>query len=565
MNMRLLAIPFVISLAACEPEPRPDVNDIAAAEQLSGVSMTAEERELMLAGIREQRESFDALHEFDIPNEVSPALVFEPGFDIPEPVDEQLSEYLVPSDVTRPESDEDLAFMSVAELGVLLRKGELTSVELTEIYLDRIDALNPRLQAVITVTRDAALAHAREMDAELAAGKDRGPLHGIPYGLKDLFSVPGYPTTWGATPFKEQVIDQLATVPAKLHEAGAVLIAKTSVGALAWGDVWFDGTAKTPWNLEVGASGSSAGSGSGLAAGLFAFAIGTETWGSIVSPSIRNGVTGLRPTFGRVSRAGAMALSWSMDKAGPMCRVAEDCAMVLDAIRGTDPAGSDRKDPSAVDAPFVYLSESGLTGLRLGYLAEDFNLESGYTEQDNDRALLDALTAAGIQLKAKSLPDLPAGAMSFILSAEAAAAFDSLTRSGADDELVRQIENAWPNVFRTARFIPAVEYIQANRLRRQLVHEVSALFEDVDAILAPCFAGGQLLVTNLSGHPSMVLPHGLNEQGTPTGICIIGPAFSEATLVRVADALQADFVDFHERRPDDLAAAAGPASAPGAE
>ena len=263
-------------------------------------------------------------------------------------------------------------------------------------------------------------------------------------------------------------------------------------------------------------------------------------------------MTGLRPTYGRVSRAGAMALSWSMDKVGPMCRFAEDCAMVLDAIRGAD-----GKDPSAVDAPFVYLSESGLTGLRIGYLADDFDSEEGYDEQANDKALLDKLTRAGITMRPKAMPDLPADAMSFILSAEAAAAFDTLTRGGADDELVRQIENAWPNVFRAARFIPAVEYIQANRLRRQLVNDVSAMFADVDVILAPCFAGPQLLMTNLSGHPSMVLPHGLNEEGTPTGICLIGPAWSEATLLRVADALQQDFVSFQERRPAGLASAAG--------
>lgn len=536
-------------LAACEREPHPDTADIAAAEHVIGVEMTAEERELMLEDIREQRAAYDTLHEYDLPNSLAPALVFEPGFEIPEGSG-NVAVFEVPAEAVRPVNDDGLAYMTVGELGVLLRKGEITSVELTEYFLDRIGKFDPQLNAVITVTRETALEQAARMDAELAEGIDRGPLHGIPYGLKDLFAVEGYKTTWGATPFKEQVIEGTATVAEKLEEAGAVLIAKTSVGALAWGDVWFGGTTHTPWDLEKGSSGSSAGSAAGVAAGLYPFAIGTETWGSIISPSVRNGVTGLRPTFGRVSRAGAMALSWSMDKVGPICRIAEDCARVLDAIRGADPDSGSTvgKDPSVVDAPFNYLSSTGLTGIRLGYLADDFESGDSYAEQENDRKLLDRITRAGISLQHKSLPELPADALSFILSAEAAAAFDTLTRSGRDDEMVRQIRYAWPNVFRAARFIPAVEYIQANRMRRQLVERTDEMFEGVDVILAPCFSGNQLLVTNLTGHPSMVIPHGLNEEGTPTGMCMIGKPFDEGTLVRVADALQS-YTDFHERRP----------------
>lgn len=518
-----------LALAGCERNSEPGTQDIAAAEDLIGVTMTDAERELMLDDVREQRAAYDALHRFDLPNDLPPAIRFDPGFDAPPAVS---PEWSAADDVVR---RDDLAFLSVAELGVLLRGGELTSLALTEFYLDRIRRYDDELHAVITLTEDLALAQARRADRELAAGIDRGPLHGIPYGLKDLAALPGYPTTWGATPYKEQVIDETATVAQRMEDAGAVLLAKTAVGALAWGDVWFDAQTRTPWNPDVGASGSSAGSAAGVAAGYFPVAIGTETWGSIISPSVRNGVIGLRPTFGRVSRHGVMALSWSMDKVGAICRHVEDCGMVLDAIRGPD--GS---DPTVVEAGFAYSPAEQLADLRVGYLAEDFDADD-YPQRATDRAVIDALREAGIGMKAVELPDLPVHeTMAFILAAEAAAAFDALTRSDRDDLLVRQERNAWPNVFRAARFIPAVEYLQANRIRTRLVNGMQAMFaqNDVDVVLAPCFSGDQLLASNLSGHPSMVLPVGMDDEGMPQGLCLLARPFHEGDLLVAARGVQ---------------------------
>lgn len=520
---------FALVAAACDND-RPDVDDIAAAEDLTGVEMTGDERELMLEDVRWQRDAYDELHARDLPNELPPALMFVPGF---EAAPAATPEWSAVGVVERPD-DDDLPFLSVAELGVLLRNGSLTSEELTSICLERIHAHDGALRAVITLTEELALEQARRADEELAAGRDRGPLHGIPYGLKDLAAVPGYPTTWGATPYKEQIIDTTATVARRMEEAGAVLIAKTAVGALAWGDVWFDATTRSPWNIEEGASGSSAGSAAGVAAGFFPVAIGTETWGSIVSPSVQNGVIGLRPTFGRVSRHGFMALSWSMDKVGAICRHVEDCGMVLDAIRGPD-----GEDPTVVAAGFAHSPQTTLAELRVGYLEDDFDSE--YDEAGNDAAVIDALRDADVELHAIALPgDLPIEPLSIVLSAEAAAAFDTLTRSNQDDTLVRQVRDAWPNVFRAARFIPAVEYLQANRLRAELIDGIEAMFadNDIDAVLAPCFAGDQLLATNLSGHPSLALPSGFDDEDMPTGICLIGRPFHEGDLIVVARELQ---------------------------
>ncbi|HEX7046150.1 MAG TPA: amidase [Gammaproteobacteria bacterium] len=527
---RISLILSSLALAACSESPHPNADDIAAAEHLAGVAMTVEERELMLDDIRAQREAYDVLHELDLPNDLAPALKFDPGFETLPPANPEWSEA---DTVERPANGDDIAFLSVAELGALLRNGSLTSEELTTIYLDRIREHDDDINAVITLTDTLALKQARRADAELAQGIDRGPLHGIPYGLKDLAAVPGYPTTWGATPYKEQVIDEIATVAKRMEEAGAVLIAKTAVGALAWGDVWFDGRTNSPWNIEEGASGSSAGSAAGVAAGFFPIAIGTETWGSIVSPSVQNGVIGLRPTFGRVSRHGVMALSWSMDKVGAICRFAEDCGKVLDAIRGPD-----GEDASVIASGFAYTPETKLADLRIAWLAADFDSE--YANAENDAKVIEALQAQGVELQSVALPGLPVESMSFILSAEAAAAFDELTRSGRDDLLVRQVSNAWPNVFRAARFIPAVEYLQANRLRTRLIDGIEAMFADanVDVVLAPCFAGNQLLATNLSGHPSVALPNGFDAEGMPTGICLIGKPFHEGELIAVARGIQ---------------------------
>jgi Asp-tRNA(Asn)/Glu-tRNA(Gln) amidotransferase A subunit family amidase len=428
-----------------------------------------------------------------------------------------------PVNVSVPEDLEELAFYSVAELAELIRTRRITSTQLTTMYLERLKRLGPQLECVVTLTEDLALEQARRADEELEAGKYRGPLHGIPYGAKDLLAVQGYPTTWGAAPYKDQVFNENATVVKLLEEAGAVLVAKLTLGALAWGDVWFGGKTRNPWNLEQGSSGSSAGSAASTAAGLVPFAIGSETWGSIVSPSTRCGTTGLRPTYGRVSRAGAMALSWSMDKLGPICRTVEDCVIIFDAIRGKDGL-----DQTVVDLPFNYNFAVDLSGLRIGYVKDAF--EEEYSNQANDQAVLEVLKDLGAELVPIALPDYPIGDLSFILSAEAAAAFDDLTRSNRDDLLVRQIRNAWPNSFRSSRFIPAVEYIQANRIRQLVIQDMERLMTDVDLYVAPAFVGDNLLLTNLTGHPCVVLPDGFNEKGSPTSITFMGHLYDEATI-----------------------------------
>ena len=514
---------------------------IEQAEALTGLRFTPEERELMAEGVAEHRESFRKLREIPLANSVPPAVRFSPL--LPgrtPPAGEGVMMATPVRDVRRVEGP-DLAYLPVTHLAALVRDRQITSSELTRFYLERLKRLNEKLFCVISYTDKLAMEQAARADREIAAGKYRGPLHGIPYGLKDLFAVPSYRTTWGAMPYREQILPETSTVARKLEEAGAVLIAKTSVGALAWGDVWFEATTKNPWNLEQGSSGSSAGSAAGTSAGCFGFSIGTETLGSIISPSHRCGVTGLRPTFGRVSRHGAMALSWTMDKVGPLCRQVEDCVLVLHAIRG-----SDGHDPCVIDAPLAWDARSDATRLRLGYDAEAF-------EQDNpDRKLQDAalakLRSMGFALRPVKLPDLPAGDLLFILESEAAAAFDDLTRSGRDDLLVRQIANAWPNVFRAARLVPAVEYINANRARTLLMERMERVFDTVDAYVHPTYAGGTLLAANLTGHPSVIVPNGFREDGTPSSITFTGNLFREGELCRVAKAYQ-DATGFHRRRP----------------
>jgi Asp-tRNA(Asn)/Glu-tRNA(Gln) amidotransferase A subunit family amidase len=421
------------------------------------------------------------------------------------------------------------------------------------------------LHCVITRTEQLALDQAERADREMASGNYRGPLHGLPWGVKDLFSVPGYRTTWGATPYKDQVREEKATVVARLEEAGAPLLAKLSVGALAWGDVWFDAMTRNPWNTEQGSSGSSAGSASATAAGLVAFAIGTETWGSIVSPCTRCGATGLRPTFGRVSRYGGMALAWSMDKVGTIARTADDCALVFQAVHGADGL-----DPSAVDRPFHWSPDRDVRELKIGFVEslfekdraeeiENEELRAAAREwQQYDRRALEVLRGLGADLVPIELPDrYPVEALSLILKAEASAAFDELTRTGRVDLLVRQERNAWPNVFRQAELIPAVEYIRANRVRTLVMQEMERTLAGVDAYVAPSFGGYNLLLTNLTGHPAVVLPHGFSSSdGTPTSITVMGRLFGEAEALTVAHAYQ-QATDFHRRRP--------PATNPGPE
>ena len=507
--------------------------DTRQAEALFDLNFTKTERDSIQEGLKLNLSRIKALHAFSLKNETPPAFIFNPlpaGFII-EDVQKVLN-FGLPVEMQLPENDTELAFYTVAQLSVLVRDKKVTSTKLTKLYLDRLKKFGDTLECVVTLLENRALEQAARADEEIAAGNYRGPLHGIPYGIKDLFTLEGYKTTWGAMAYKDQMPTNTATVIHKLEEAGAVLLVKLTLGALAMGDVWYGGKTRNPWNLEQGSSGSSAGSGAATAAGLVAFAIGTETLGSIVSPSTRNGVTGLRPTFGRVSRTGAMALSWTMDKVGPMCRSAQDCAIILNAIYGPD-----GMDKAVINAPFNYNTDQDIGSLKIGYLKNLF--ERNYSNRSNDSIALMVFHEMGIHPQPVSLPEnLPYSAMYMILAAESAAAFDELTRSNNDDLLVRQDKNAWPSFFRVARLIPAVEYIQANRIRNLLIEEMNVLFQQYDAIITPSFGGPQLLATNLTGHPLVVLPNGFNEKGSPTSFSIIGRLFQEGTILAIANAYQ---------------------------
>jgi Asp-tRNA(Asn)/Glu-tRNA(Gln) amidotransferase A subunit family amidase len=454
-----------------------------------------------------------------------------------------------------PNNLEELAFLPVTELSELVRSRKVTSTQLTEMYLGRIKRYDPALKAVITITEDRARAQAKAADQEIARGKYRGPLHGIPWGAKDLLAVKGYKTTWGAGPYRDQVIDADATVVQRLDAAGAVLVAKLTLGELAQGDIWFGGTTKNPWNLAQGSSGSSAGPASATSAGLVGFSIGTETLGSISSPSTRNGVTGLRPTFGRVPRTGAMALSWTMDKIGPICRSVEDCALVLEAIYGPD-----HFDRTVKDVPFSWDATLKPTALRVGYVKSAFELpernDKGQLQHGTKRfddAALDVLRKLGVKLIPVEVPDLAYNAMRLVLTAEGAAAFDELTRSGRDKELVQQTPRDWANTFRSARFIPAVDYVNANRARTLAMLEWHKLLDSVDVIIAPT-NGSQLVATNLTGNPAVILPSGFRDTSetdktqVPVSITFLGGLYQEAQLLAVAKAWQ-DATDWHLRHP----------------
>jgi Asp-tRNA(Asn)/Glu-tRNA(Gln) amidotransferase A subunit family amidase len=512
-------------------------------EKIIGIEFSEAERDSMIDNLNDQLRSYEKIRKYPLNNNVTPALEFNPipvRFHFPE---EQLPIDFSPyAGIKLPRDRNELAFYSIGELAALIKTKQITSVELTRIFLERLKKYDPVLHCVITLTGERALRQARLMDEELKNGRYRSLLHGIPFGIKDLLATKDYNTTWGAVPFKDQMILADAVVLERLEEAGGVLVAKLSMGALAWGDVWYGGMTRNPWDTTKGSSGSSAGSASAVSAGLVPFAIGTETWGSIVSPSTVCGTTGLRPTYGRVSRTGAMALSWSMDKIGPICRTAEDLAIVFEAIQGPDGV-----DQTLYDVPFNYSHEIDFTKLRIGYLKLDFDKD--YPFKKNDSITLAKLEELGAVLIPIELPDLPVNDMSFILSAEAAAAFDELTRSNDDDLLVRQIKNAWPNSFRSARFIPAVEYINANRLRYILIQQMQKIMEGIDLYVAPSWEGDNLLLTNLTGHPCVVVPNGFSEEGTPTSISFIGRLFDEGRLISFAKKYQ-DSEKFHLIHPE---------------
>jgi len=532
------------------------VETIASAEEVAGLHFDQAERELMLDGLKQQEQRIEALHKVPLANSVSPAIVFHPlppGKKIPsEPrrpmVRSRVAHRAVPADI------DELAFLPVTELSEMVRRRRVTSLELTQMYLARLKRYDPVLRCVISLTEDRAFKQAYAADAEIRRGRYRGPLHGIPWGAKDLLAVRGYKTTWGAGPYRDQVIDADATVVQRLDQAGAILVAKLTLGELAQGDIWFGATTKNPWKVDQGSSGSSAGPASATAAGLVGFAIGSETLGSISSPSTRCGTTGLRPTFGRVPRTGAMALSWTMDKLGPICRSVEDCAIVLDAIYGPDD-----QDNSVIAAPYHWNAKLSPRKLRIGYVKSAFDLpqidpadpkRTLHATKKFDDAALDVFKSMGINLIPVELPDAPYDPMRIILSAEAAAAFDDLTRSDRDKELVQQGKFDWPNSFRTSRFIPAVDYVNANRARSIAIQKWDELMKTVDVIVTPTGASNlsQLVATNLTGHPAVILPNGFRDDGTPVSLTFLGGIFEEAKVLAVARAYQ-DETGFHLKHP----------------
>jgi len=530
---------------------------LAEAEKLLGLQFTEAERRQMLGGQAVEAEDgyfaqrivrTQQRRTIEKPNGLAPATVFDPRLPGVEYAAQPDSVTLFDEPMAdRPASAEDVAFTSIKQLAHWMDRGQITSTELTRLYLDRIARYDGPLQSFITVTSELALQQAAKADRERQAGRTRGPLHGVPYGLKDLADTAGIPTTWGAAPFRDRVPDSDAAVTRLLREAGAVLLGKTAPGSLAWGEVWFGGETRNPWNLAEGASGSSAGSGAATAAGLCAFSIGTETWGSIISPSERCGVTGLRPTFGRVSRAGAMALCWSLDKIGPMCRYAEDTALVLAELNGYDPA-----DAGSLTHGFAYNGNQPLRQLTVGY--DPRMLETPETTA-SDQAAFEALKASGVTLKELEFPELPWDIINPILNAEAAAAFEALTLSGADDGLRRQSFDAWPNFFRISQFAGAVSLVQCDRIRRLIMEQLHAFFAQTDVFFAP-YSDELNALTNLSGHPTLALRSGFEQlpsraingitgedtggptHAVPDSVHLWSGLFQEGKLVTVGRALE---------------------------
>lgn len=518
------------------------LKDIGLAQKTIGLNFNTAELDSMLDGLNGRLKVYEEIREYPLSNDIPPALIFNP---IPPDFfinrDKRPVLWEIPENVELPQEKNSLAFYSILELASLLKHKKITSTELTGFFINRLKEYGDTLECVINITEKRAMEHAWRADQEISGGNYKGPLHGIPFGVKDLLSVEGYPTTWGATPYKDQVINQTASVVKKLEEAGGILVVKLTLGALAWGDVWYGGKTKNPWDMKQGSSGSSAGSASATSAGLIPYSIGSETHGSIISPSTRCGTTGLRPSYGRVSRTGAMTLSWSMDKLGPICRSALDCAIVFESI-----LGEDETDQSLVNAAFNFDMNMEVSSLKVGYLKDIF--DQNKNNRENDARTIDQFRSLGLDLVPVSLPDnIPVNALSIILNAEAAAAFDELTISGKDSMLVRQIKNAWPNEFRKARFIPAVEYINANRIRYELIQEINAVLKDYDAIITPTFGGTQVLMTNLTGHPCVVLPNGFDRNNRPGSFSLIGNLFEEEKILRLAMKYQEEtnFEDVH--------------------
>jgi len=517
--------------------------DIKSSQKLFGLDFEKPEIETMYGYLGRNKAGYDSLREYEISNEIFPAMMFDPhplGFEFPKK--EEYPEFIIPEGIELPENLQEIAFYPIPKLASLIKYRKISSLDLTLFFIERIKRYDAQLEAVITLTEDLALKQAKKADLEIAAGDYKGILHGIPYGVKDLMAVEGYPTTWGAEPYKDQVIDYTSSVVKKLEDQGAVLVAKLVSGSLARGDVWFGGKTKNPWDLTQGATGSSAGSGSATSAGLVPFALGTETLGSITSPATRNGVTGLRPTYGRVSRSGVMSLSWSMDKIGPLARTAEDCEIVFSAIYGKD-----SKDPSTNEVPFNHVSINPKE-LRVAYLKKDLDADTTITG-DNLRASLEVFKEMGIEPDSLALPEnYPYSSFDIILRAESGAFFDDLVRSGEVDIMVEQNGGSRANSLRQSRFIPAVEYLQANRQRRLLIEEVNSLFKEYDVIIAPSYRSRQLLITNLTGHPVVSVPNGFDKKDRPTSFTLIGNLYDEGSILALAKAFQ-NATDFEEKHP----------------
>ena len=542
---------------------------IDGAAAIAGVHIEDGQKQMMLRMLKEDLQGYERIRALHLPNSTQMALIYDPvlpgiSFDR----EKRPLRMSSVSSTDAPRNLEDLAFATIRELAELVRTKKISSRDLTEMYLERLKRYDPKLKFVVTMTEDRARAQAHEADREIAAGKYRGPLHGLPWGAKDLLAVKGYRTTWGAAGFENQTLDEDATVVQRLDAAGAVLLCKTTLGALANGDVWFGGRTRNPWKIDEGSSGSSAGSASATAAGCMAFSIGSETLGSISSPSSRCGTTGLRPTFGRVPRTGAMALCWSMDKLGPICRSVEDSAIVMHAINGPD--GHDR---SVRDVPFNWDANAGVRNLRVAYIKSNFEGEEKLRPEEpkpetmspeeraeylrqkerhrKDRPLLQAALTVFPRLGVKpvpiELPNLPVDALQIILLAESAAAFDEFTRSGRDKLLTAQAADDWPNVWRVSRFIPAVDYVNANRVRVLWMEAMAQIFKNYDVVLASSDSD-QLTVTNLTGHPALILPNGFRDDGTPSSLTFLGNLYGEEKLLRLARAYQ-DATGFHLKHP----------------
>lgn len=517
-----------------QPPQRITKEMMQAAEQLIGIELDDAQKTMALPGVNRNLASYEALRKIEVPLDTEPAIAFHPALPGKKFNARAAKFQLSKQEIPKYNSLEDVAFFTATQLSELIRTRRVSPVELTRMCIARLKRYGPKLNCVVTLTEDLALKQAEQAESEIKSGKYRGPLHGLPWGAKDLFATKGILTTWGAEPFRNQMIDYNATVVERLERAGAVLVAKLSMGALAQGARWFKGVTRNPWQVDedrIGSSGSSAGSASATSAGLVAFAIGTETLGSIISPSSRCGVVGLRPTYGRVSRYGAMGLSWTMDKIGPICRGVEDCAMALRAIYGPDD-----RDITVGDAQFNWSPDTDLSKMRIGYLKAEF--EQGDEKQKAMyKEALDALKSAGAKLEAIELPNFSANSLRLILNAEAAAAFDDITRDGKVNQLSGQSPNDWPNSFRTARFITAVEYLRAQRARALLMREMDRLMSKWDVFVSPAPGSASLLVTNLTGHPAVCLPCGFIDN-LPRSIMFTGGLYDEAAPLRVALAFE---------------------------